>query len=39
LWDTENGGQNNTIWEVGEKIADFQTALQEVIWKLQEEVE
>ena len=39
LWDTENGGQNSTIWEVGEKIADFQTALQDVIWKLQEEVE
>ena len=39
LWDTENGGQNSTICEVGEKIADFQTALQEVIWKLQEEVE
>ena len=39
LWDTENDGQNSTICEVGEKIADFQTALQEVIWKLQEEVE
>ena len=39
LWDTENAGQNSTICEVGEKIADFQTALQEVIWKLQEEVE
>lgn len=39
LWDTENSGQNSTIWEVGEKIADFQTDLQDVIWKLQEEVE
>ena len=37
LWDTENDGQNSTIWEDGEKIADFQTALQDVIWKLQEE--
>lgn len=39
LWDTKNGGQNSTIWEVGEKIADFQTDLQDVIWKLQEEIE
>lgn len=39
LWDTENGGQNSRIWEVGEKIADFQTDLQDVVWKLQEEVE
>ena len=37
LWDTENAGQNSTICEVGEKIADFQTALQDVIWKLQED--
>lgn len=39
LWDTENGGRNSMICEVGEKISDFQTALQEVIWKLQEELQ
>ena len=39
LWDTENGGLNSTICEVGEKIIDFQTELQEVTWKLQEVLE
>lgn len=39
LWDTENGGINSTICEVGDKIIDFQTALQEVTWKLQEVLE
>ena len=39
LWDTENDGQNSTIYEVGEKIADFQTHLREVIWKLLEDEE
>ena len=39
LWDTENGGINSTICEVGDNIIDFQTALQEVTWKLQEVLE
>ena len=39
LWDTENGGQNSTICEVGDQISDFQDSLQEVIWKLQEELD
>lgn len=39
LWDTRNGGENSTVCDISEKISDFQTALQEVIWKLQEELE
>ena len=39
LWDIEHGGQNSMICEVGDDIIDFQTKLQEVVWKLQEVVE
>jgi hypothetical protein len=39
LWDTENGGVNSTICNVGEEISDFQTALEDVIFTLQEELE
>ena len=39
LWDTENGGQYSTICETSETISDFQTALQEIIWTLQEDLQ
>ena len=36
LWDVENFGSQNLICDVSEQIGDFQTALMDALWKLQE---
>ena len=36
LWDVENFGRQSLICDVSEQIGDFQTALMNVLWKLQE---
>ena len=36
LWDVENFGRQSLICDVSEQIGDFQTALMNALWKLQE---
>ena len=36
LWDVENFGRQSLICDVSEQIGDFQTALMDALWKLQE---
>ena len=36
LWDVENFGRQSLIYDVSEKIGDFQSSLMDALWKLQE---
>ena len=36
LWDVENFGKQSLICDVSEKIGDFQNAMMDALWKLQE---
>ncbi len=36
LWDTGDGGSSDGLYEVNDKIADFQSAMQDCVSKLQE---
>ena len=36
LWDLENFGKQSLICDVSEKIGDFQNAMMDALWKLQE---
>jgi len=39
IWDTSNSGSSDALYETNDKISDFQTALQECAFKLQEACE
>ena len=36
LWDVENFGRQSLICDVSEQIGDFQNAMMDALWKLQE---
>ena len=36
LWETDDSGSSDTLYEASDKIGDFQSAMQDCVFKLQE---